>query len=586
MSVFLLARVDPNAVSLRSTPIIVVPGIMGTRLRLEDADWDPDDSEYMARKWLRWSTLEMRKALHHASPGAVNHEGTSHSPDEHARGWASLVVSCYGEFLRALHDEYAEFAPGIACPVYAFGYDWRQNNVESARALAEFTRSVLEDEDAESVVFVTHSMGGYVTRRMLLDDKALGNKTLTVIHIAQPVRGAPVAYRRLIYGTAREYDGLVMRFLLGREPEDTLRLFSAMPSAIQLLPSDTRRTKLTRSFSDWMWGHRRNERDPFPIPPVESSVYGLYTYGSHPPNVAKELHKGHLRLGDTEEEKDAFQSSRKDVKSAIGAAKDFHKGLALKHHSATYTITGTGVVTDERVVFYYQSEDFEGVRDLIIEAAEVERGRGSDGDGTVPAWSATALLADPVRPVKEGVDPELFRQYSVVGLEHDKICLRDDVYLLIQGILSEILEAPEAVLGGGQWRNRPAIIARYLVAKFSDSEINRKGAEMELRVAKLYRELGGEVFFMDNPSDSKSPDLDVDGVTVEVKWSRDGKPEVIRSLILDGFAKADRTVLVRGTGSKIPRATFDDVGAQALADRPGNKLDIFEEDELPPLGGL
>ena len=586
MSYFLLARVDPNAVSLRSTPIIVVPGIMGTRLKLGGEKWDPDDSEYMLRKWLSWKTTKMRELLHHTSAGELNHDGTSYAADEQARGWACLVKSCYGQLLRHLHDEYAEFAPGISCPIYAFGYDWRQSNIASARALADFTRGVLDKEDVESVVFVTHSMGGYVVRRALLDDKELGNKTLTVIHIAQPVRGAPVAYRRLIYGTTRKEDGIVMRFLLGRAPEDTLRIFSAMPSAIQLLPSDSRRTKLNRSFTDWMWGHRRDEMDPFPIPPVETSVYGLYTYGSHPPNVAKDLHKGHLRLGESEEEKDAFQQARSDVKKAIEEAKDFHKKTALKHHPATYTITGTGTETDERVVFYYQSEDFEGVRDLVIDEPDVKRGRGWEGDGTVPAWSAAALMADPVREVKDGVDPELFRQYSVVGVLHDTICAMDVVHLLIYGILADILEAPEAVLGGAQWRNRPAIIARYLVAKFSDSEINRKGAEMELRMAKLYRELGNEVFFMDNPTDSKTPDLDVDGVSVEVKWSRDGKPEVIRSLILDGFAKAARTVLVRGTGAKLSRATFDEIGAQALADRPGNELLILEEDELPPLGGL
>lgn len=43
MSYFLLARSGPNTVDLRIVPVIVIPGIMGSRLRMSDATaptWD------------------------------------------------------------------------------------------------------------------------------------------------------------------------------------------------------------------------------------------------------------------------------------------------------------------------------------------------------------------------------------------------------------------------------------------------------------------------------------------------------------------------------------------------------------------
>jgi len=46
MSYFLLARSGPNTADLRIVPVIVIPGIMGSRLRLSAAGsrvWDVDD---------------------------------------------------------------------------------------------------------------------------------------------------------------------------------------------------------------------------------------------------------------------------------------------------------------------------------------------------------------------------------------------------------------------------------------------------------------------------------------------------------------------------------------------------------------
>lgn len=253
--------------TLATIPIVVVPGIMGTRLRLASKDWDPDRTKYMGEQWAWPDSIEMRAHLDRREPANVLHDGTSHSAEERARGWAALPEEYYGHLLRELQSRYATFSSSVTCPVYAFGYDWRQDNQESATACVAFARRVLETEGAQSLIFVTHSMGGFVVRRALLDDQGLGHKTVCVMHAGQPVLGAPVAYRRHLHGVSRSFDGWKMRALLGGSPEDTLRLFSAMPSAMQLLPNDSRHIKLDRAYDRWLRLHRRDDRGLFEAPP-------------------------------------------------------------------------------------------------------------------------------------------------------------------------------------------------------------------------------------------------------------------------------------------------------------------------------
>lgn len=86
------------------------------------------------------------------------------------------------------------------CPVYAFGYDWRQPNAASADRLKERVDEILDEEQASSVVLVTHSMGGIVARAAMLDGVFRRKKVAGAVHIGQPVYGAPSAYRRFVEG--------------------------------------------------------------------------------------------------------------------------------------------------------------------------------------------------------------------------------------------------------------------------------------------------------------------------------------------------------------------------------------------------
>ena len=141
MSYFLLARSGPNTVDLRIVPVIVIPGIMGSRLRLSNTDaptWDVDAIDEM-RKWLFAQVTKMRGWLHHDESSATLLTDGPYTTEQNARGWGTISSTYYRELLLHLEDE-IDLGPAIRCPVYAFGYDWRKSNGDSAARLAQFTR--------------------------------------------------------------------------------------------------------------------------------------------------------------------------------------------------------------------------------------------------------------------------------------------------------------------------------------------------------------------------------------------------------------------------------------------------------------
>lgn len=51
------------------------------------------------------------------------------------------------------------------------------------------------------MAFVTHSMGGLLTRALLRTHADLAAKTIAAVHVFQPATGAPVFYTRFHTGT-------------------------------------------------------------------------------------------------------------------------------------------------------------------------------------------------------------------------------------------------------------------------------------------------------------------------------------------------------------------------------------------------
>jgi hypothetical protein len=264
--------------------VIFVPGIMGSKLKKENAPvWNPDDLSFMSETYMR-TKPKKRYQLLIKKPLAVMSEITkkhANYPKAEERGWGGVAWSFYGDLLTSIQDWATPLKVLLDLPVYAFGYNWLESNRVSGKKLREFIHSI----QAEKVIIVTHSMGGLVTRWALGGNDAgdVATKVLGVIHGAQPVHGAPVAYRRMIAG--QEVDGffnilgMLGAWVLGPDGPSITAIFPHAESALELLPSQHYRTNDGRR--EWLHVQDPGSPDGFQSYPKADPYKEIYAKSSH-----------------------------------------------------------------------------------------------------------------------------------------------------------------------------------------------------------------------------------------------------------------------------------------------------------------
>ncbi len=200
-------------------PVIVVPGIKGSGLE----DYYP-----IARQEL-WSavlTKEYERVAMH--PDDLRYEALEPAQ---VRASSPFAIA-YKELVEALRYELTP-DPRKPVPVFAFGYDWRQDCLLSAAQLGAMIEEVLartrllphyRDEPPSHVDVVAHSMGGIVAG-LLLAERGAKARIRRVVTLGAPLRGAIDACSMLAMGQgnfwgevsrdAAEHGAAVSRFLVG-----------------------------------------------------------------------------------------------------------------------------------------------------------------------------------------------------------------------------------------------------------------------------------------------------------------------------------------------------------------------------------
>lgn len=260
------------------TPIVVIPGVMGSRLELTalgaSIDWDPDSTLNM----LSWasSTLKTKQKDLGATGYAdcltdLSHNHVGKRPvlqsiaapipwrnhfTDFPRRWGTVVWDYYGFFLTTVEEQVS--TTSRRSPVCVFGYDWRRSNLESARKLKSCIEGVLAfHPKAEQVICVTHSMGGLVARSLVATDRAFAeSKIRGIVHVAQPSSGAPLFYGRLLNGVQENLDSRtrtmlkdpVLRRILGRSAADFGGLIEMIEGPMELLPT----TPFWTAYPEWL----------------------------------------------------------------------------------------------------------------------------------------------------------------------------------------------------------------------------------------------------------------------------------------------------------------------------------------------
>jgi hypothetical protein len=265
----------PHGAEVATPPLVVIHGVLGARLADERA----------RERWpgpvtrLLWSdyadlALPVDPATLRPRPDGLVPSGVFE---------AAAGRDFYGAILRTLEragryrrTEAGTPVPGPGRRYYLFVYDWRQDNVDSARALGRLIDQIRRDhgDPGLRVDLLAHSNGGLVARYYarygdldVLDDDGFDMR-----------RAGSASIRRMLllgtpnFGSMRALTGLVEGSKVGfrRIPPETL---STMPSACQLLP---------HALHDWLVtpDGRPLERDLFDV-----EVWRRFQWGMFDPDV-------------------------------------------------------------------------------------------------------------------------------------------------------------------------------------------------------------------------------------------------------------------------------------------------------------
>ena len=251
-----LPRIFPPPEAQRQTgknPVIVIPGILGSRLinrKTREQVWP---GIFLAQG----DTL----ALPISSPRlAENTDDLAATEIIETARLARLIpeISVYDSLLLAL-ERYGGYrrgsfdapeADGDRDTFYVFAYDWRRDNVESARLLAQKIARLKQQLHRPDLRFdlIAHSMGGLVARYYAM----YGDRDLTTAATPQPDwSGARHLRRMILLGTPNAGSMDALRTLLlgyslteAHRPRVTLlnllgrEVTFTAPAVYQLLPHD------------------------------------------------------------------------------------------------------------------------------------------------------------------------------------------------------------------------------------------------------------------------------------------------------------------------------------------------------------
>jgi pimeloyl-ACP methyl ester carboxylesterase len=305
---------------------------------------DPDSSALLPE-------IAMMEYLHGGPPTHLTSSTHADNPSRDYGLKAEEAMAAWGKKPPALTGAEIHRLGSYYYPVWVYGYNWLQDNEESARGLLEYIdQKVLPQyanrkyfKCAGKVIVVTHSMGGLVARRaaQMLDERGEADKILGVVHGAQPVAGAPALYWRMRSG--QEASDLALglsdieaagtavvtaAFMGWSEASMTVQLARA-PGPLELAPT-------CYYPKNWLVVKCRDDRKIFSLPKEDpyAEIYSKTTddcwWGMvNPKYIDPAGEMGNRKKDPTEE-----------YIKAINKARAFHDKLGLYAHPETYGFYG------------------------------------------------------------------------------------------------------------------------------------------------------------------------------------------------------------------------------------------------------
>lgn len=403
------ARDGKCQVNSNRFPIVVVPGIMGSRVQaVADGQhiWDPDDSSLMLN--LAWRGDEAMRpltdpAITPGEPIAQPMAGgdffkrvpAARQQEYIRRGWGGPAWGFYGVGTLAIEDYFNPLG-GVT---YAFGYDWRASSEGNGKLLKAFIESVIRDQDAHEYkpIIVTHSMGGLVTRSCL----SQGGMSLVsgVVHTFMPTYGAPEAYCKFRLGQPGSWSSptdKVFSKILGDSQEELVHRACGATAVYELMPShryagiDPAWLDIPADVSDAADSPPFSLDDPWKIYADPTGMVGL---------TRKTMWDG------------GREAVWNRVLQNIEQARKFHKNVLAVDgrgfHPITYNLVGDQQANTTNAATLRWTTNWYGGKKTDPNESTCTRVQSNRGDGTVAILSALAANGHAFEP-----------HLAVNGVEH------------------------------------------------------------------------------------------------------------------------------------------------------------------------
>lgn len=202
---------DLNQATTDVTPVIIVPGIMGSELVYNgNYIWMPfpeidKDLESLSQLELLTYTNKIINSLNYMqfSDNAVSQYAVSPvqlSPVGTIIQDRSYNIGAENTFFALAETLSLYFGSNN---VFFFGYDWRTNVMDSGTKLSEYIDYVCKATGQDKVHIIAHSMGGLVTTAYLMQAKEI--KADKVITAGTPFGGADKATAILLGGDLNDF---------------------------------------------------------------------------------------------------------------------------------------------------------------------------------------------------------------------------------------------------------------------------------------------------------------------------------------------------------------------------------------------
>ncbi|MED4583781.1 esterase [Brevibacillus choshinensis] len=231
-------------VAINTIPVIVIPGIGGSRLEVEESGkiseiWlglgdsliginDPRHRRLLSLEPIRPNSVDVQPREdgiiifpERADEGFRAIEYLSYSPLDPIRDTTEQYYSMVKQLEKMGYKKFRS--------LFAMPYDWRYSSTKNAVALKQKIDLALQRSGASQVQLVAHSMGGLLVRETLLTNVSYQSKVNRIIYMGTPFLGAPRAYQAIQYG---------YNFSIPWLDEETGKIISEYaPAVYELLPS-------------------------------------------------------------------------------------------------------------------------------------------------------------------------------------------------------------------------------------------------------------------------------------------------------------------------------------------------------------